>query len=89
MTYGTSTDPTIANETFCDLSRLSYETFVFNKSINVVAPRPDFGAPLPGNTKEERTFNPTGLIMTNGAPFMKGSASLIPVAILCAFLQML
>ncbi|KIP09299.1 hypothetical protein PHLGIDRAFT_18683 [Phlebiopsis gigantea 11061_1 CR5-6] len=89
VTYGTSTDSSIANQTFCDISRLSYETFIFNKSISVVAPKPDFGAPLPENTKEERTFHPTGFIMSNSAGVVKSSVSFVFVGVLCAFLQIL
>ncbi|KIP03872.1 hypothetical protein PHLGIDRAFT_31615 [Phlebiopsis gigantea 11061_1 CR5-6] len=88
VTYGTSTDTTVANQTSCDLSRLSYETFVFNRSINIVASTSSSNG-LVGYTKEERTFTPTGFIMSNGAGFTKRSASLVFLGVLCVFLQIL
>ena len=88
VTYGTSTDSTIANLTSCDLSRLSYQSFFFNKSISVVAPISN-GAILPGNTKEERTFEPTGLIMSNAgnAIFVMSNIPTMFFGVLCVVLQ--
>lgn len=39
MTVGTSDDPSIANQSFCDVSRLSYQTWLFNTSYDVVEPQ--------------------------------------------------
>ena len=87
MTYGTSIDPTIANQTSCDLSRLSYETFLFNKTIDVVEPTSHPTAP-PSVTQEEHTIHPTGLIMVSSASLVKGSMLLVLAAsgVLCALL---
>ena len=69
VTYGSSVDPTIANATFCDLSRLSYETWLFNESFNVVEDQQN-GHLLPVYTTVTTDFpsEPTGKIFeSNGA----------------------
>lgn len=36
ITYGTSDDQSVINQNSCDTSRLSYQTWVFNATFNVV-----------------------------------------------------
>lgn len=91
VTYGSSTDPAIANQTSCDLSRLSYETWLFNASFNAVEPQGANGHFLPIYTTVTTDFpsQPTGKIFeSNGAASSSGIGvgGVVGVLVL-AFLQ--
>lgn len=89
VTYGSSVDPTIANQTFCDLSRLAYETWLFNESFNVVEDRQN-GHLLPVYTTATTDFpsEPTGKIFeSNEAGVVRVVAGSVIGAVVFALSQ--
>lgn len=65
MIYGTSDDTTIANETSCDVSHLSLETFHFNASFNVVEARNSAFQPEYTTITSDFPSEPTGKFFEN------------------------
>lgn len=68
VTYGTTDDENVMNITACDTSKLSYQTWLFNVTFNVVDP-PVESRPPPIHTDKATTFStkPTGTMFERSA----------------------
>lgn len=85
ITYGTRSDPKIANQTGCDVSRLSYQTWSYNASFNVVDATPtDHPSPVYATLGVGLAPTPTGTIFESNSA--GSSAPRIAYPILCALL---
>ena len=93
MTYGTSDDPSIANQSFCDVSRLSYQTWLFNTSYKVVELQGSNENQVSQNTTATMKLQPepTGKIFeSNGVDggVRVGMKSIMGVTALALFLSL-
>ena len=67
VTYGTSDDPDVANQTTCDLSRMSYQSWTFKQAVDVKASASDNAPSALTTVTKSLTPSPTGQIFANGA----------------------
>lgn len=82
ITYGTSSDTKIANQTGCDMLRLSYQTWSYNASFNVVDSTPtDHHSPIYATLGVDLAPTPTGTIFESNSA--GSSAPRITYLVLC------